>query len=170
MKLTRDIQVRYLPHKYINIKKQEMFFLDAIASPSTHPGQWVSGSVMFSDFGDSLGWRQVAEVSRSLTSQVRVNHPWSSQPCPPSIYRACELLQISNQIHNTIVTIVHNTSTEPSPVQIGSRLSHRYGQTGSLNLPFRCLFDPISTFSQRWQGSGTEVKLQKKYVLKIQFL
>ena len=37
MKLTRYIQVRYLPHKYK--KKQEMFFLDAIASPGTHPGQ-----------------------------------------------------------------------------------------------------------------------------------
>ena len=61
-----------------------MFFLDAIASPSTHPGQWVSGSVMFSDFRDSLGWRQVAKVSRRWLPRSGLSitcwHWWPRQP------------------------------------------------------------------------------------------
>ena len=56
-------QMRFSERKNV-IFSYHFFFLDAIASPSTYPGRWVSQSVMFSDFGDSY-----------------------------RIYRACELVQ-----------------------------------------------------------------------------
>ena len=66
----------------------EIVFFDAIASPSTYPPDWVSQSVMFSDFGDSYRIYQACEL---VTLIIYLDTTNSLQKIYPTLHSSSKI-------------------------------------------------------------------------------